>query len=77
LTGPNLSNYKSISKTPADTTISSIKTSVWMPTFTLIGQHTISAHPIELLYIMILRFNLHKTKRYKLPTKSTGRSLSQ
>jgi len=40
-----------------------------MPTFTLIGQHTSSADPIEFLYIMILRFDLHWNKEVQVTNK--------
>lgn len=40
-----------------------------MPTFTLISQHTISADPIELLYIMILRFDLYWNKEVQVTNK--------
>jgi hypothetical protein len=40
-----------------------------MPTFTLIGQHRNSADPTELLYIMILRFDLHWNKEVQVTKK--------
>jgi hypothetical protein len=40
-----------------------------MPTFTLISQHTISADPTELLYIMILRFDQHWNKEVQVTNK--------
>jgi hypothetical protein len=40
-----------------------------MPAFTLIGQHTISADPIELLNKMILRFDLPWNKEVQLINK--------
>jgi hypothetical protein len=40
-----------------------------MPTFTLIAPHTISADPTELLYFMILRFDLHWNKEVQVTNK--------